>query len=258
MDSCLPMAAFFDIDGTIAANNEPPLERDVRAIRAFRAAGNRVFLCTGRSMGYLYDAVTNIGWDGIVAAAGAHITLGDEVLYRTCVQPTVLAPLLERFERSDQNLIMETERAMIQLAACKDPWLVKNYPRIYNANEWHQRYGDEIVSKLTVYGFPVPDDVRALLSEQLSLIEHPHYYEAVPRGCSKSAGMRRVLERIGIPREQSLAFGDSANDSDMLAFAGYSVAMGNAIDDVKALADEVTLPHTDGGVAAVLERLLAR
>ena len=257
MDPRKPMAAFFDIDGTIAANNQPPLERDVRAIRAFRAAGNRVFLCTGRSTGYLYDAVTDIGFDGIVAGAGAYVTCDGEVLHRTFVEPSVLAPLLTRFEHSDQNLIMETEQGMIQLAPLAAPWVIKSYPRIHTASEWHQQYADEVVSKLTVYGFPVPDDVRVMLLEHLSLIEHPNYYEAVPRGCSKSDGMRRVLEHIGIPREQSLAFGDSANDSDMLQFAGHGVAMGNATDDVKSLADEVTLPHAEGGVAAVLERLIA-
>ena len=251
----LPYAAFFDLDGTLAMGNKPPLPCDVAAIRAFRADGNYVFLCTGRSCGYLYDAVLDIGFDGIVSGGGAHVTLGDDVLFRSFVTEEQLDPIMRRFETADQTLILETESHMIQLVADGDRVLRHDYPIIRSADEWYARYRDEVVSKLTIYPSPMAPDTKALVQSHLTLVEHPTYYEAVPKGCSKATGIAHVIDALDIPRERVLGFGDSANDADMLRFAGIAVAMGNATDSVKALADFVTTPCADGGVAYAFEHL---
>lgn len=251
-----PYAAFFDLDGTLAIGNKPPLPADVQAIRAFRDAGNYAFLCTGRSVGYLYASVLDIGFDGIVSGAGAHVLLGDTVLHRACVTPTQLDPILRRFEDAEETLILETERLMVQLASPRDHKVIRDYPIIRTAQDWYAQYAEETVSKLTIYGSPMPADMRALIEERLSLIEHPTYYEACPHGCSKSSGIQRIIEELDIPRERVLAFGDSANDSDMISFAGIGVAMGNASDAIKAIADVVTRPFDQAGVAYAFEHLL--
>ena len=88
-------ALFFDLDGTLACDNRPPLPEDTAAIRRVRALGNRVFLCTGRSMGFLYPAALEVGFDGIVAGAGAHIVVGEKLLYRRRVTPEQMLPLFD-------------------------------------------------------------------------------------------------------------------------------------------------------------------
>ena len=251
----VPFVAFFDLDGTLALGNQPPLPCDVEAIRAFRAAGNYVCLCTGRSCGYLYDAVLDIGFDGIVSGGGAHVTLGDEVLFRSFVTPAQLDPILRRFEDADETLILETERCMVQLASPRDHKVWRDYPIIRTAEDWYARYGDEVVSKLTVYGAPMPPDMKALVQSHLELVEHPTYYEAVPKGCSKATGMAHVLRALNVPPERAIAFGDSANDIAMLEYAGTAVVMGNAPDAIKALADFVTTPCADGGVSYAFKHL---
>lgn len=251
-----PCVAFFDLDGTLATGNQPPSSRDVEAIRAFRqGAGNRVFLCTGRSTGYLYDAVLDIGFDGIVAGAGAYVSLGDRLIYRRVVTPAVLDPLLRAFALSEHTLVMETEDTMIQLAPPHANTVVERYPRIQTADEWYAAYANQAVSKLTIYGYPLPPELRQLLERELDVIEHPRYYEVVPRGCSKSDGIRRLIELLGYPREQVLAFGDSPNDRDMIEFAGCGVVMGDGDPSLKTIADFVTLPLAECGVAYALEQL---
>lgn len=256
MISSLPYAAFFDLDGTLATDNQPPAAEDVAAIRAFRARGNYAFLCTGRSTGYLYPAVLDIGFDGIVAGAGAYITVGDRLVYRNSVSPQTLDPILHRFVGTPHTLIMETERSMIQLKGCPDALHVRDYPCIANAQEWYDRYAQETVSKLTIYRAPISAALRELLERDLDVIEHARYYEVVPRGCSKSDGIRRVLEVIGVPRENTIAFGDSPNDRDMIAYAGLGVVMGDGDPSVQAIADRVTLPLSQCGVAHILNELL--
>lgn len=256
MNRNLPLAAFFDLDGTLALDNQPPAAADVAAIRAFRAAGNFVFLCTGRSPGYLYDAVTRIGFDGIVAGAGAHVTVGDRLLYRNGVSQSQLQPILRAFTGTPHTLVMETEEGMVQLASAPDAQIVRDYPVITCSEQWNERYGDWHVTKLTVYRTPLGEELKAVLAKELDFICHPTYHEAVPRGCSKSDGMRRVLEVIGVPRENSIAFGDSPNDADMIRFAGLGVVMGDGVPAVQAIADRVTLPLADCGVAHVLKEFI--
>ncbi len=249
-----PYAAFFDLDGTLALHNEPPCPEDVSAMREFQRRGNYLFLCTGRSVGYLYDAITDIGFDGMVVGAGAHVIVGDRVLKRVCVTPEQLDPVLRMFENTATTLIMEGETRMVQLVPPHATKTIKSYPRIDTADEWYERYGDEVVSKLTFYG-GLPEDTIPSLAREFELIRHGHYDEALPRGCSKSDGMRVVLEHLGIPRENSIAFGDSMNDLDMIRFAGLGVAMGNAVGEVKEAADRITLPVAKGGIAAVLQNI---
>ena len=257
MNPSFPYAAFFDLDGTLAIENGPPAPEDVAAIRAFRRAGNFVFLCTGRSPGYLYPAVLDIGFDGIVAGAGAYVRYGDRLLYRNSISHETLVPILRRFEKTDHTLVMETERSMIQLTASPDAMRVRDYPCITSARQWPERYADETVTKLTIYRAPMAPELRILLEREqgLDVIEHSYYYEAVPRGCCKSDGMRRVLEVIGVPRENTIAFGDSPNDRDMIAYAGLGVVMGDGDPTVQAIADRITLPLTQCGVAHVLNSL---
>ena len=59
---------------------------------------------------------------------------------------------------------------------------------------------------------------------------------------------------MGYTPEQMIAFGDAQNDSTMLKFVGTGVAMGNASDEVKALADEVTLTNEEDGIAVALAK----
>ncbi|HZS22993.1 MAG TPA: HAD hydrolase family protein, partial [Pseudonocardiaceae bacterium] len=78
--------------------------------------------------------------------------------------------------------------------------------------------------------------------------------EIVPQGISKATGVEEIATPLGISPDDVVAFGDMPNDVPMLVQAGHSVPMGNAHPDVLAVANEVTAPNTDDGVARVLER----
>ncbi|MNT25466.1 putative phosphatase [compost metagenome] len=72
---------------------------------------------------------------------------------------------------------------------------------------------------------------------------------------SKSVALSHLCDRLGIQREEVIAFGDGMNDFDMLEWAGCGVAMGNAPDALKAVADRITAHVREDGVACVLEEL---
>jgi hydroxymethylpyrimidine pyrophosphatase-like HAD family hydrolase len=84
------------------------------------------------------------------------------------------------------------------------------------------------------------------------------WLDIAPHGVNKATGLQYVTERLGVPVSRVLAVGDGRNDIDMLEWAarggGVGVAMGQAPDEVRAVANEVTGSDLDDGVASVLAR----
>lgn len=75
---------------------------------------------------------------------------------------------------------------------------------------------------------------------------------------NKGIAVKKLLEILGIKKEETIAIGDDNNDLSMFEQVGYKVAMGNAIDIVKENADEITLSNDEDGVAVYLEKLLEK
>ncbi|PNY81252.1 Cof-type HAD-IIB family hydrolase [Deinococcus koreensis] len=84
------------------------------------------------------------------------------------------------------------------------------------------------------------------------------FLEVLAEGVSKAWGLERLCAHLGIARDDVLAFGDAPNDTEMLAWAGRGVAVGNADPEALDAADELTLTNDKDGVAAVIETLLAQ
>lgn len=104
------------------------------------------------------------------------------------------------------------------------------------------------------------DDIRQHLSDvHAEVIDHRrwadpfHVIEMVKTGLNKAVGIKRVAQHLNVPVERIIAFGDEDNDLEMLEYAGTGVAMGNAIDQLKNVANEVTLTNEEDGIALFLQ-----
>jgi Cof subfamily protein (haloacid dehalogenase superfamily) len=80
--------------------------------------------------------------------------------------------------------------------------------------------------------------------------------EILPPGVNKGEALKFTAARLGIDMKQVMAIGDSDNDKEMIREAGIGVAMGNAAEDIKRLADKITLPCDEDGAAAAIESAL--
>ena len=105
--------------------------------------------------------------------------------------------------------------------------------------------------------------IRQHLSEvHAEVIEHRSWgapfpvIEIIKSGLNKAVGLKHASEYFNIPPERIIAFGDEDNDLEMLEFAGRGVAMGNGIDEVKNIANEVTLSNEEDGIGHYLNDLL--
>lgn len=84
----------------------------------------------------------------------------------------------------------------------------------------------------------------------------PFFLELLPKHVDKAASLGKLCEALGQPKEDLIACGDGFNDRSMIAFAGLGVAMANAQDVVKEVADYVTLSNDEDGVAHVIEKFI--
>ncbi|HJV30556.1 MAG TPA: Cof-type HAD-IIB family hydrolase [Bacillales bacterium] len=105
--------------------------------------------------------------------------------------------------------------------------------------------------------------IRKHLSEvHAEVIDHRswaapfHVIEIIKSGLNKAVGLKRAADYFQIPAERIIAFGDEDNDLEVLEYAGRGIAMGNAVDQIKAVANDVTLTNEEDGVGAYLENIL--
>lgn len=251
---------FLDIDGTLttAGSNVPP-ESALRAIRAAQEKGHLVFLCTGRNYDMLKPLLA-YGFDGVIASAGGYVCCGQEVIYD--------CPM----SQGQQELVLNTleENGIFRTVECLNGSYTDDGFKEFleehageNGNSELLRWRRQIEQELNIRsmreyaGQPVykvvlmsPDLERIKRAEEklkndfMFCIQDANGQgivngEVINRQFDKGRAVIRVCEYLHIPVEDSIAFGDSMNDREMMEAAGYAVCMENGSDSLKKLADEV-------------------
>lgn len=123
-------------------------------------------------------------------------------------------------------------------------------------------FADFPLNKILTYGDPAylqehHAEMAAPFAGRLNaMFTAPFYFEFTAKGVDKAKAIESALLPLGYRREEMIAFGDAQNDSTMLQYAGIGVAMGNAVPEVKAIADEVTASNDEDGIALSLYKHL--
>lgn len=266
---------FFDIDGTLAMPGCPPSEADAAAIRAARTKGCGVFLSTGRSVGFIDPAIRAIGFDGGIYHAGGRVLLGDRLLLDCPMEARQVHTLIGLLRGRVKNMTLEAAACSYGeglqfselLAAQGGSTELRRIQMQSQLQELRplSEYRDEPVYKISFFGpanmrqedleAGMPDWAKPLLFENLILGLPITAGEVSDRRCSKAAAMEVICRQLGCGPADCVAFGDSMNDAEILEAAGIGVAMGNAPDRVKALADRVCEPCAESGIARELARM---
>ena len=253
-------AVFFDIDGTIwNFHNEIPPSA-VRAIRALRKNGHLAFLCSGRTRGYIrHPELLGIGFDGIVSGCGTMLEYRGETLFYHRVPPELGLKAVTTARAFGFKPILEGAEYLYfdDAEFGGDPYGEKLRRDLGDrlrtiADHW----GQWEFSKFSC-------DTRdcdqaacfAALPEFDPIVHNSAVVELVPRGFDKGSGISRLCRALGLPPEDTVAFGDSFNDLGMFAVCSRSVCMGNGVEAAKAAADLVTDPMERDGIYNACVRL---
>lgn len=267
---------FLDIDGTLVpgGTNVPP-ESAVRAIRAAQQNGHLVYLCTGRNMAMLSPLLA-YGFDGVVASAGGYIQCGEKELYNHPMPTTQRDAALKVLHENGVSCLIETKDATYADANLTK-FLADEVTGQENSEmqRWKramqedlgvrpmQEYHDEPVYKLVMM---FKDEAqmaapRAALEREFNFCMQGTSMsgdlngELINRAFDKGRAVSKVCAALGIPVEDSIAFGDSMNDYEMVQAAGIGIAMEDGSPALKAVADSVCPPVGQDGIAAAFAAL---
>ena len=259
---------FLDIDGTLTepGHNVPP-DSALEAVKKAQEAGNYVFLCSGRNYAML-SPLLKYGFDGVVASAGGYIVCGDNVIFD--------CPMTE--EQKNRAMKVMKENNIIRTIECMDgAYADDGFRKLVQEQYGESRsseflcWREQVEKNLRIFSMERYQDQPAykfsLISPSMKNIDQAKETleqdflfciqdesqgfvscELINRKFNKGTGVIRVCDYLNIPVSDSVGFGDSMNDKEMLETAGLSICMGNGSQAVKELADEVCPSVTEDGI----------
>ena len=264
---------FLDIDGTLTepGSNTPP-DSALEAIRGAQAKGHLVFLCSGRNYAML-SPLLRYGFDGVVASAGGYITVGDEVVYDHPMTEEQARTALETLHSRGVFCTVET-KDITYGDENLDAFLEGNAGAKGNSEieRWRKALAESLdIHPLSEYDGTTPvykvvimcvrdeqlQPARDLLEKDFQFViqeisdpDHPCLNgELINRAFDKGRGVLRVCEHLGVPVEDTIGFGDSMNDVEMIRTVGTSVCMANGSKALQAESDIICPAVTEGGLA---------
>ena len=268
IDACPDSAVlFFDVDGTLTSfdpddmtdkdfNAIHPSKAVVDAFGCLRNAGHQAFICTGRPLWLVADGLRALNPAGIVAMAGATLEVEGCVVHEDCFDEDIVEELARRITVAGGEALFETNGATYSLEPVGVEQSFLLGAGVVHGVDQMRVDGRLRVGKVCINAYDLArvanDD--GFIDREFELCNTGgQNRELSPKGIDKGVGVARALAYLG--REgnaRTFGFGDSGNDLGMLAAVETAVAMGNAMPEVKALADYVTddVAH-DGTVTAM-------
>lgn len=268
IDACPePAVLFFDVDGTLTSFDPDDMtDKDFNAVRPSKAvvdafgrlrnAGHQAFICTGRPLWLIADGLRALEPAGVVAMAGATLEVEGRVVHEDCFDEDIVEELARRITVAGSEALFETNGATYSL----EPVGVEQ-SFLLGAGVVHGVDQMRVDGRLRVGKVCINACDLACVANDDGFIDREFKLcntggqnrELSPKGIDKGVGVARALEYLGrTGNARTFGFGDSGNDLGMLAAVETAVAMGNAMPEVKAVADYVTddVAH-DGTVTAM-------
>lgn len=261
-----------DLDGTLLRSDLSVSLRTRAALDAARAAGLPVVPVTARQPRGVRRVAEQAGFTGWAlcgnGAHGVHLGTGETLFAAHVgagVQRALAVALAERVPGTlfvsvrEGGEVFVAQEGYADLAHFEDH---KRAPADMGAHDLDAVLAEPSLKFIVRHPQLTPREllphVHALnLSGFAVTHSGAPFLEVLAEGVSKAWGLSRLCAHLGVARADVLAFGDAPNDTEMLAWAGRGVAMGNADAEARAAAGEVTLSNDEDGVAVVLEALVA-
>ncbi|MFE7928786.1 HAD family hydrolase [Streptomyces sp. NPDC057456] len=254
-----------DLDGTLLRSDDSISQRTRDALAAATAAGAAHIVVTGRGVPWTRHILDDLGYDGL-AVCGQGAQVYDAGAHRLLTSVT-----LDRQLAGVALAKIEAEVGPLYLAASRDgldgdvlvgpgyavTGALPSTPLTDASDLWSAP-----LSKIYIQHPELSDDALAAAARRAAggfvtvAMAGAGIVELLPLGLSKATGLSLAARRLGLKAADTIAFGDMPNDIPMFAWASRGVAMANAHEELKAVADEVTTSNDDDGIAETLESMM--
>lgn len=269
---------FLDVDGTIAGPGEPPRPSTVEAVRTARGKGHRVFLSTGRLEADVAENVRDIGFDGGIYSAGGRAVVGGQEVLDRPIPEALAGRIMDALEAEGVFYMVESSAGTYGSI----DGVIRDHGSdlMYTIREIHPVQSGESRARaaerlrenrrfrvykvlILVESTAQAQRLRQALGPAVKIVLFDKLSPDMPwipgeisdAGVNKGTAFRFLCGYLQTPVEDTIVFGDSMNDAEILRAAGTGVAMGNAEAGVKEIADQVCEPWDEDGIARTLARL---
>lgn len=252
-------AIFFDIDGTLVSFKTHRIPVSTReALKELHNKGIKIFIATGRPW-CLIDNLDGLDFDGYITVNGSYCFTADhQDIYKSYIPQEDIKRLINYHQTNPTPFVFVYDNEMFVTSVNDRVQAVSDLieipvPRVAPIEE---ALGKEVLQTMgyfTAEEEKETDIFDKVLTHCEPMRWYPLFADIIARGNSKSTGIDKVLEYYGIDLKDTMAFGDGGNDVPMLKHVATGVAMGNAEEHVKAVADYVTTSVDEDGVANALK-----
>ena len=261
-----------DFDGTILRSDGTVSERTKKAINDFKEKGGKVFLCTGRMFNSIRVEADKVGLSGDIycyQGAALYDSKTGARKTHTPISNKYLIDICKYFE--ERNLYFQTyldDIVFCQKFTEAGDYYYKNFSKGARVatgiplSEYLTKHPESRPTK--ILAILNPDEVLGhidALNEKFgtsvqAMCSNPEFLEVVSNRAGKGNAILNYCKQCGVDVDECIAFGDSINDISMIKTAGVGVAVENARDELKEVADYVCPSNDNDGVAEVIEMIL--
>lgn len=272
---------FFDVDGTLFGKSRHITERTIEELIKIKEKGHKIFICTGRApVSIVGGNLERVPADGFIASAGGFVNVEGEYIFKNYMDQTVLEEVMTLFMNHKVRFALETDNAIYQTPGF-NKYFDDKHQKEFGDNPEMMRYFEvkrEKENRLPVHSFDihttgvtkvafVATDRYLFLDIVKYLVDHFNVVtfskkgsdiidgEIILKDCTKADGIKRVLEKYGGNIEDTIAFGDSMNDYQMIDLCHIGVVSEKSSDKLKKLAQYQFEDPDQDGIAKALEQL---
>ena len=265
-----------DLDGTLFNSKGEITEKTKKEIKRITDMGVHVVISTGRPYnGVPFEQIKDTGIDYAITTNGAAIyqISTNQCIYENCMDFSITRPIIEFLLSKDIHIDTYIDGEGFTPFRCREnlyklpiahamkQYILATRTPVDNLYDYVRDCGKN-VQKITLNFYPQPDGTRLHREEVRIFLESNPAIETVcggfnnlefsKAGVNKGEGLLHLAELLSIPVDQTMAIGDSGNDYAILKAAGIGVAMSNASDDIKEIADYITTSNEEDGVATAI------
>ena len=245
-----------DLDGTLLCSNKNISERLEKALLACRRKGIKIACATGRGPSVDLKAPSHL-FDAKISNNGAVARIKDERVYYRPVPWQIARPMLIEFDKRGYQVSVEQHyNQFTNFDPSDNDTATRSIG--FTISDFSTLEEDAEKIYIPLKGFDVETEtefINSLLPNSLwvTVCSINQLVQIMHKDATKAKATAALANIWGIDSSNIVAFGDDFNDVDMFDYAGVSVAMGNAIDQVKAVADYICDTNDNDGMAKWLE-----
>lgn len=251
-------AAFFDIDGTLIPHGEDKFpDSTLKALQLLKEKGIKVFIATGRPVTTITNAMNQFAFDGYLALNGQYCYVDGQTVRNQYISQEDIEKALPYFDEQQISCVFaEKDYVYVNLISQQYKEFHKDKEDLMNRIDDVSRIQNHKTYQLMIF---INEDQEVELFKHLNNCKsarwHPLFADIIPVDGGKNTGIDAIIKYLGLSLTEVIAFGDGGNDIDMLKHVGIGVAMGNASDKVKKVADYITTKDKEDGIYNALKYL---